>query len=108
MRLFILLLLAVLGALWFLGLRRARTLFLVSIANKKARLVRGRIPPRLLSDMDDIAARAGDTEGDVECVVSDGAPSLVFRGTIGLGTQQQLRNVLAGFSAAQLRAGRPR
>lgn len=108
MRLLTLVLLAVLATLWFFGLRRARTLFLVSITGKRARLVRGRIPPRLLSDMEDIAARAGTAEGEVECVVSDGAPSLEFRGALGAGIEQQLRNVLAGYSAAQIRAGRPR
>lgn len=108
MRLVLLLVLLVLGTTWFLSLRRAGTLFVLKLAEGRATLVRGRLPPRLFADMEDVAARAASARGVVECHVSDGAPRLTFRGVIDPGVQQQLRNVLAGVTAAQIRGGRYR
>jgi hypothetical protein len=105
-RAFLLVLLSVLGALWFLGLRRAGRLFTVEIDSDRARLVHGRLPHKLYGDIEDIARRAQGRRGTARCVVSDGVPRLSFRGSLSSGTEQQLRNVVAGYTAAQIRAGK--
>ena len=96
---------AALGFAW-LALRRANELCVVEIAGGRATLRRGRAPARFLSDVRDIAARAG-TDRSVFAVVSEGgSPRVVLRsGRGGEVLLQQLRNVAGQHQVLHFRAG---
>lgn len=96
------------GALWFWSLRRASTLFSLKIRSGRIVQSRGTIPPRLLSDIVDIVDRAGVTRANIRGIVRDGKPVLSFEGEMSTDVQQQMRNVVGQFSAAQIRQAPPR
>jgi dissimilatory sulfite reductase (desulfoviridin) alpha/beta subunit len=98
---YLLLVLAV--AYWVWGLRRAGTLFVVSVREGRVARTNGRIPARLLSEIADIIERGGVTRANIRATVRDGAPVLHFEGDMSPGIQQQVRNVVGQFSAAQIR-----
>lgn len=67
---------------------------------------RGRIPPRLASEIEDIIDREGVTSARIKGVLRDGQPVLLFDGEMSPGTMQQMRNVIGQFSAAEVRSGK--
>ncbi len=97
-----------LALLWFWALKRSATLFVLKVRHGRVSFSRGRIPPRLLSDIAEIVERAGVEWANIEGVARDGGPKLIFKGEMSPGTQQQLRNVVGPFSVAEIRNGKPR
>ena len=91
---------AILFGLWWLT--RTRELFLISIRNGKALLVRGRVPPGLLGEMKVVLAKPPVARGSVKAVKTERGGRLIFSG-IDEGRQQRLRNMFALTTAAQLR-----
>lgn len=99
--LFSLLVLAVLW--WWWGLRRAALLFTVTVRNGQVARVRGRVPPRLLAEIEDIIAQASVTNAHFEAKTRDGSPVLHFEGEMDPTTIQQMRNVMGQFTVGQIR-----
>lgn len=95
-----------LGAIWFFFLRRQAELFCVRVRAGQAKLARGRIPPRLLTDIEDVMRRAGG-DGEIRVVLDSNVPRVVTQG-LSDGTTQQLRNVVGTWQVSQLRHGRGR
>lgn len=108
MRGILIVLLILTGVLWLWGMKRAATLFTLHIREGRIARSSGRIPARLLSEIADIVDRAGVTRGRIRGVVRDGKAVLLFEGEMSPGTQQQMRNVMGQFSAAEIRGGRKR
>ena len=100
-----LLLLILTFALWYWGLRRAGILFSLTIVGGKIKRQRGTIPARLKADIEDIVLRAHVTDAKIVGVVRDGRPVLRFEGEMTPGVEQQMRNVMGQFSAAEIRNG---
>lgn len=98
--LFLLLALAI--SWWIWGLRRATTLFSISVREGRIARTRGNIPPRVFSEVKDIIERAGVNRADIRAVRRDGHAVLLFEGEIGSGVQQQVRNVVGQFSAKEI------
>ena len=103
-----LLLLALLGAPLLIAILRSTELFVLRAKQGKFALVRGRMPPELLSDLDDIAQREGLDGLELRVIVEGGSPRALFTGKERGGTEQQLRNVIGRFRLAQIRSGRLR
>ena len=82
---------------------RANELFVVKIEDGKARLMRGRLPPRLLADVSDVV-RAGE-RARLHCVNEGGKPTLYAEGTLSSAEKQRLRNLVGVWSVAQIRSG---
>ncbi|MEO7035548.1 MAG: DUF3634 family protein [Polyangiaceae bacterium] len=91
----------------FYGLRRANELFALSARDGTLTVVRGRLPPALLSDLGEIAARERLGNVEIRVVSESGVPRLFSSGAPPA-FEQAARNVLGRFSVAQLRAGRRR
>jgi hypothetical protein len=86
-----------------LALQRANELFLVSVRDGKTMLVRGRIPPALLAEIDDVVSRARVRHASVRAVKSDARPRLIASG-VDAATEQRLRNVLGTFPMQRLKS----
>ena len=108
MRTLLLFILLLTGVLWFWGLRRASILFTLVIRDGRIARSSGKIPPRLLFEVGEIVDRAGVTQARIRGVLRDGHPVLLFEGEMDPGTQQQMRNVVGQFSAAEIRSGKRR
>jgi len=100
---FLLLFLAALW--WWWGFKQSNILFTVVIRDGKVSKVRGRIPPRLMSEIRDIVSRAGVTQARFVAVSRDGAPVLRFVGEMDPGFSQQMRNVVGQFSVGEIQNG---
>jgi len=83
---------------------RYAELFSIRVESGRTRLVRGRIPPRLLSDIEDVLHRARVSSATIRVVTERGEPKLVAP-DLSDGTRQQLRNVIGTYRVAQIRAG---
>ncbi len=99
---FVLVVAAALIALW-LAADRARTLVVCDVAQGKVRVVRGRLPPALLADLRDVAARHRLRRGTIVVRKEGGRPAVVLRDIDGDAARQQLRNVVGRFSLAAFR-----
>lgn len=108
MRAIIFVLLILTGVFWWWGVERAATLFAVKVRAGRIRRIRGRIPPRLLTEITDIIERAHVVDASIRGVLRDGRPVLLFEGEMDPSAQQQMRNVVGQFSAAEIRGGRKR
>ena len=82
---------------------RANELFVVNIEQGEARLVRGRVPPRLLADVGDVVRSV--ERARLHCVNEGGKPALYSEGTLSPAEKQRLRNVVGAWTVAQIRAG---
>lgn len=106
MRILLLFVLIIAVALWWWGIQRAGTLFTLVVRGGKIRKSQGRIPPRLLREIQDIIETTGVTHAKIRGVTRDGEPVLQFDGEMSPGTQQQMRNVMGQFSTGEIRGGR--
>lgn len=97
--------LALLAIPFALSLRRATTLFVIHVQDGKATLKHGRLPPRLLRDIDDVVRRPPLDGVVLRAVVEQKRPRLLAKGPISPGRLQQLRNVVGRFQLAQIRTG---
>lgn len=90
------------------AIRRSNELFVVSIAGGRARFVRGRMPQRLLDDLDDVARSAPREPLRVVVTQEDGVARTRIEGAASAATAQRIRNVVGQWRTAQIRAGSPR
>lgn len=90
------------------GLRRATDLFVIEVVGGRPRLRRGRLPPALMSEIDDIVRRNGVRSGRLRVVTEGGEPRVLPEAGLPDAAVQQLRNVVGRYRVAQLRAGRRR
>lgn len=97
--------LALLGLLFALWLRRATELFALRVRGGRVRFVRGRLPPSLLRDLRDVLVQAG-VEGELRVVVERDVARVVAKGDFDPGTLQRVRNVVGNVPIARIRAGR--
>jgi hypothetical protein len=87
-----------------LALLRANELFCVRVREGRVRVVRGRIPPKLLTDIGDIVRRPAPIEEVVlRVVVEDRAPRVYVQGELSDAQRQQLRNVVSMWPVAKIR-----
>ncbi|MCC6524166.1 MAG: DUF3634 family protein [Polyangiaceae bacterium] len=91
------------------ALARANELFVVRWDGGELRRVRGRIPPRLLQDLGDVLRRghrgvAAAGGMALRGVVSDERPALRVSGELPREVHQRLRNTLALWTVAKIRA----
>ena len=84
--------------------RRHAELFVIRVEGGRARVVRGRVPSRLLADIGDVVRRANVKSANIR-VLSERGDALVEAPDISSGTQQQLRNVVGLHTVAQIRSG---
>ncbi|HSC86476.1 MAG TPA: DUF3634 family protein [Polyangiaceae bacterium] len=90
------------------GFRRSARLFVVELKDGRIGSAKGHLPPRLLSELEDVLVRARLSEVRLEGLPRGGAPTFVSRPALPPGVQQQLRNVLGQFTLTQIRSAPPR
>jgi hypothetical protein len=104
MELLIPLLLLILCIPLVLGLLRINELFFLRVRNGKLRLVRGRIPPRLLADIEDIVEMTAVRAADVRAVIESGSPAIYVHGEkVPRAFRQRLRNTISLWPLAKIR-----
>jgi hypothetical protein len=98
------LLLIALGALvaLYVAADRARTIAVVEMERGKARVVRGKLPAKVLAEIRDVAERNRLT-GTVTIRRESGAVRVDLSGIDDPRATQQLRNVIGRFRLAELR-----
>lgn len=82
---------------------RRRTLALVTFARGKATVARGRLPPRVLAEIRDVAERMRIPSGEVLLRRDSGTVEVTLKGIDDPRAAQQLRNVIGRFRLAELR-----
>lgn len=87
--------------------RNAALLARVTVTAGRPELVRGRLPPRLWFDIEDVVQRNPCDVGDIRLEVDRGRARIEASG-LGEDAIQQLRNAAAQYPLAQLRAGAKR
>ena len=100
--LLILVVIVVLIAL-FVVVPRMNELFLVSVRGGRVLVVRGRVPPGLLHDIEDVVQRAGVERATIRALKAPEGARLVVSG-VDEGVAQRLRNAFRLQPMAQLRA----
>ncbi len=94
------------------GLRRANELFVLAVRGSALVILRGRLPPALFADLEEIVVRGRWGDAEIRVVSESGVPRLTVdggaSGAVHLALEQAARNVLGRFSVAQIRAGRRR
>ena len=86
------------------GLVRANELFVLRIAGGRLHRVRGKVPPRLVGEIADVL-KQGPRTGRVRGVIEDKRARLYVEGEISPEQAQRLRNVIAQWPVARIRAG---
>lgn len=107
MSLVIPLLLLILAIPLVLALVRANELFCLRWNGERLRIVRGRLPKALLDDIDDILRRGTVAPVTLRGVSEDRIVRAYADGALSDAQRQQLRNVLAQWPVAKLRAALP-
>jgi len=82
---------------------RRRTLAVVRFERGKATVVRGKLPPRVLAEVRDVAERMRIPGGMVTLRRESGTVDVELRGVDDPRAAQQLRNVIGRFRLAELR-----
>ena len=85
--------------------RRAVTLFELTAEGGRVVRVKGRIPPEMLGDLEDVFRRASAT-GQLSVRIEDGRPTVHALG-LDDGTTQRVRNVVGRFPLARIKAANP-
>ncbi len=96
------LLVLALVALWVVADRR-RTIATVAFERGRAKVVRGRLPARVMLEVRDVAERNRIAHGRLTVRREDGAPRVDLHGVDDPRAAQQLRNVIGRFRLAELR-----
>jgi hypothetical protein len=91
-----------------LAIRRSTELFVISVREGNVEVVRGRLPPRLFSDVEDVLKRPPVEHGEVRVVAEQMRPRVRVSGTINDVQAQRIRNVVGRYEIAQIRSGRRR
>lgn len=112
MQLLIPLLLLLLSIPLVLGLLRINELFVLRIRGGRVRVIRGRIPPKLLGDIRDImqmanerAELSGSQSIELRGVSEEGRAKLYAHGVrLPRGVRQQLRNTVALWPIVKIRS----
>lgn len=94
---------AIVIAASFLFFRRVNELCVLRAHDRKVRIVRGRIPKRLLDDIADVMARSRASGIELRVVSEGGMPQLITKGALSPELAQRLRNVLGHWTVSQLR-----
>ncbi len=84
--------------------RNANLLALIRVAEGKAELVRGRLPPRLWFDLEDVVQRNRTPSGEIR-LVATGGQARVEASRLSEDAVQQIRNAVGQYSLPQLRRG---
>ncbi|MBK7583582.1 MAG: DUF3634 family protein [Myxococcales bacterium] len=101
-----LLILVLLGLPLWVAISRSNELFCLQVRGGKARVVRGRLPQRLLDELGDVLGRPPLRSARIRVVVEDRAARVVVdQGSVPPDQLQQLRNVVGTFPVAAIRAG---
>lgn len=87
-----------------ISLSRSNELFVFRVQLGDVELVRGRVPPALLQDLEDIF-RATSASAWVRVVAERGRARVIVA-ELDEGLAQRVRNVVGRFPIAQIRAGR--
>ena len=83
---------------------RINELFVLRPKAGKLVVVRGRVPPKLLHDLDDVLRGAGHHDVGLRAVVEDGRATLYPEGAqLPAGVRQQLRNTISLWPVAKIR-----
>jgi hypothetical protein len=86
------------------ALVRANELFCVVARGKAVRLVRGRVPQRLLDDMTDVLRAMPVTKAVVRVVVEEKRPRVYVDGDLSPEQKQRLRNTVSLWPIAKIRS----
>jgi hypothetical protein len=81
---------------------RMNELFMISVRQGRTLVVRGRIPPALLRDLEDVISRAGIVQATIRAVKDENHARLVVTGTDEF-TAQRLRNTFGIHPVSKLR-----
>ena len=87
-----------------LALVRANELFCLRARGERLRIVRGRIPQKLLADIGDILRRPPVNDAVIRVVVEDRAPRVYVEGDLSDAQRQQLRNTVSMWPVARIRS----
>lgn len=91
------------------SLMRANELFCLRVEGRHVRILRGRLPQRLLNDMVDVLRAEAVGRGTVRVVVEDRRARVYVEGDITREQAQRLRNTVSMWPVAKIRnAPRPR
>jgi hypothetical protein len=87
-----------------LALVRANELFCLRARGHRLRIVRGRIPQKLLDDIGDILRRPPVEDAEIRVVVEDRAPRVYVQGELSEAQRQQLRNTVSMWPVVKIRS----
>lgn len=104
----LLLLFVALAVPFGIAIKRSTELFVIIVRNGKSKVVRGRLPPRLFDDIDDVLRRPPVDDGEVRVVAEQMRPRVFVSGSINEVQAQRIRNVVGRFDITQIRTGRRR
>lgn len=82
---------------------RRQTIAVIAFERRNARVTRGRVPPRVLAELRDVAERNRLTTGRVVIRRESGEVRLDLHDIGDPRAEQQLRNVIGRFRLAELR-----
>jgi hypothetical protein len=83
---------------------RQNELFFISVRDGRALVVRGRVPPGLLSDIKDVVQKPAVSRASIRAHKHDGGARLSVSGAVDEGRQQRLRNIFHLYPISRLRA----
>lgn len=86
------------------GLWRVNELFVLRVRGGRVRRQRGKIPPALLRDLQDVVRTAGFRQGQIRAVVEGGHAAIRVTGPeVPRGLEQRLRNTISLWPLAKIR-----
>ncbi|HSN97043.1 MAG TPA: DUF3634 family protein [Candidatus Nanopelagicales bacterium] len=91
-----------------IGIARANELFYVRVEGRHVRLLRGKMPQKLLDDLVDVLRAEPVGRGAVRAVVEDRRARVFVEGDISPEQGQRIRNVVSMWPLAKIRNAPPR
>jgi hypothetical protein len=95
---------ALVSAAFFLWQWRRREIFRVEVNEGRARLVRGRMPPGMLSEMAEVMASPPVRRATIFAVRGLSGAQVYCDGDLDAGREQRLRNIFALYPTSHLRS----